>query len=99
VLALGLPLLALRKVCPCGTLARGKAFNFFAHLIHVFYGYSFILDFQFIEISYVYILFTMASNASLPARRLGKDGLQLTAIGIGLMGRSAFYLPNPMKNA
>jgi aryl-alcohol dehydrogenase-like predicted oxidoreductase len=33
----------------------------------------------------------MSSNASLPTRRLGKGGPQVTAFGIGLMGRSAFY--------
>jgi hypothetical protein len=50
-----------------------------------------LLDVQFIQIPYIYILSTMSSNASLPTRRLGKGGPQVTAFGIGLMGRSAFY--------
>jgi aryl-alcohol dehydrogenase-like predicted oxidoreductase len=33
----------------------------------------------------------MSPNSSLPASRLGKYGPQVTAFGIGLMGRSAFY--------
>jgi aryl-alcohol dehydrogenase-like predicted oxidoreductase len=33
----------------------------------------------------------MSSSTALPTRQLGKDGPHVTALGIGLMGLSAFY--------